>query len=694
MRRIFPRALITALFITAVLLTANAPDLHAQEVRVVINTGHTGRVNSIAYHDSYSLLFSGGADGTLRVWDPETEKLVYLLQITHNPIEKIFLNPEAPQVGIIEKDGIGSHRLSVWNWQTKAELFSRRLGELPLDIDYSPKGSFIVYSVTDYDSLTFLDGSTGRTLRYLTEGFGIVTSFVVSPSENTIMAYLPSGRIEYWRIREGDRKTWVNTERDMRSIYYTQNLRFMIGSVGDRLVIIDLLTGNVDSALELENIRTLTANPRTNEIVAVHGPAGSVVSTVSVTEAGLRSRKIAEVAGIYPSESIYRGNKVYLPGEDGRIFTLSSSWNPAQLRDDDYIINNPLVDLTSIDFYENTMVLTTGEKILFLRSDFLTETRSRFVPEYFDVRIFDNPLPGSARVITVSDGGFLLYSNTSRGCSLSFIDPETGELSWDTVEIDSPVVDIDSYEDRVLVYLENGTLLLFDADTLTRVFEYSAFGIESTALTDTGIILGKSRTTGFNSPLIEIDPDTGETVPIFDNSLVIYEIEYDPESNELYTLGIENKRGTTATTFKSFSGPGYSNTHTLFTFLGEDTNATLTIDPLGSTVYTSLGYEGIKYFSPGSFRVLDQKEHIPRSIRSHKSLLYAVNQDHSISVWNLRTKEKVMDLYFFKDGAFNWIALLSSGRYYASDGADEYISVFRGLTASPSLKRRYRLSNN
>ncbi|MFW5747484.1 MAG: hypothetical protein ACOCX6_01680, partial [bacterium] len=126
MRRIFPRALITALLLTAALVTINAPDLHAQEVRVVINTGHTGRVNSIAYHDSDSLLFSGGADGTLRVWDTETEKLVYLLQITHNPIEKIFLNPEAPQVGIIEKDGISSHRLSVWNWQTKEERLSRQ----------------------------------------------------------------------------------------------------------------------------------------------------------------------------------------------------------------------------------------------------------------------------------------------------------------------------------------------------------------------------------------------------------------------------------------------------------------------------------------------------------------------------------------------------------------------------------------
>jgi WD40 repeat protein len=693
MRQRFSSVIIAAILITAGVLFIGPPAVYAQDVRVVINTGHTGRVNTIAYHDSYSLLFSGGEDGTLRIWDPETEKLVYLLQITHNPIEKLILNPEAPQVGIIEKDGIGTHRLSVWNWQTKSEIFSRQLGELPLDIAYSPLGSFIVYSVTDYDSLTFIDSSTGRTLNYLSEGFGIVTSFVVSPSENTLMAYLPSGRIEYWRIREGERKTWVETERDVRSIYYTRNLRFMIGSTENRLVIIDLLTGKVDSFLELDNVRTVTANPRTNEIVAVHGPAGSTVSTVKVSGAGLRSRKIASVPGIYPAECIYRNDQVYLPGEDGRIFTLSSSWNPDRLSADDYIINNLLVDITSVDFHENRMVITTDERILFLSSDFFTETRSRFVPEYFDVRIFDNPLPGTARVITVSDGRFLLYSNTPRGCSLSFIDPETGELDRETLELDSPVAIIDTHGERILTYQENGTLTLFDADRLDPVFEYSAFGIESAVLTDTGIILGKSRSTGFNSPLIEIDPETGETVPIFDNSLIIYEIEYDFENREFYTLGIENKRGTTATTFKTFSGRGFSNVHTLFTFLGEDTNATLTVDPRGSTVYTSLGYEGIKYFSPGNFRVLDQKEHIPRTIRSHKSFLYAVNQDHSISVWNLRTKEKVMDLYFFGDSGFNWIALLASGRYYASEGADEYIAVYRRMTSSPGLKQRYKLDN-
>ena len=693
MRRRPSNFFLTVLLITAGFIVSGGGALQAQDVRVVINTGHTGRVNSIAYHDTYSLLFSGGEDGTLRVWDSKTEKLVYLLQITHNPIEKIILNPEAPQVGIIEKDGISTHRLSVWNWQTKTELFSRQLTELPLDIAYSPKGSFIVYSVTDYDSLTFIDSSTGRTLDYLPRGFGIVTSFVISPSENTIMAYLPSGRIEYWRIREGERKTWVETERDVRSIYYTRNLRFMIGAIRDRLVIIDLLTGKVDSSLELENIRTLTANPETNEILTVHGPDGSTVSTVAVSGSGLRARRIASVPGIYPAECIYRGNQVYIPAEDGRIFTLASTWNPDRLGPDDYIINNPLVDLTSVAFHENTMVITTDEKILFLSSDFLSETRTSFVPEYFDVRMFDNPLPGSAGVVTASGGRFLLYSNTSRGCSLSFIDPESGELSREPLELDSPAAILDTYGDRILTYLEDGTLILFEADTMEPVFEYSAFGIESAALTDTGIILGKSRSTGFNSPLIEIDPDTGETVPIFDSSLIIYEIEYDPGSRELYTLGIENKRGTTATTFKSFSGPGYSNSHTLFTFLGEDTNATLTVDPRGSTVYTSLGYEGIKYFSPGSFRVLDQKEHIPRSIRGHKSFLYAVNQDDSITVWNLRNKEKVMDLYFFGDSDFNWVALLSSGRYYSSEGSEEYVSVFRGLTASPNLKRRYRLNN-
>jgi hypothetical protein len=49
---------------------------------------------------------------------------VYLLQVSHLPIRALAVNPEAPEVAVIESDGLSVFRLSVWNWQNQSPVFS------------------------------------------------------------------------------------------------------------------------------------------------------------------------------------------------------------------------------------------------------------------------------------------------------------------------------------------------------------------------------------------------------------------------------------------------------------------------------------------------------------------------------------------------------------------------------------------
>jgi len=46
----------------------------AQKVRFTVNTSHAGAVTLIAYHSVYDFLFSGGTDGTIKIWNIKSVK--------------------------------------------------------------------------------------------------------------------------------------------------------------------------------------------------------------------------------------------------------------------------------------------------------------------------------------------------------------------------------------------------------------------------------------------------------------------------------------------------------------------------------------------------------------------------------------------------------------------------------------------
>ncbi|HKK66317.1 MAG TPA: hypothetical protein VJ967_10720, partial [Clostridia bacterium] len=95
--------------------------------RILISTGHTDRINELVYQKSDNTLFSAGNDGTLRVWDINSKNLLYKLQISHLPIEKIAVHPNKPEVALIRTDRISTFHLSVWNYETGEELYSHKI---------------------------------------------------------------------------------------------------------------------------------------------------------------------------------------------------------------------------------------------------------------------------------------------------------------------------------------------------------------------------------------------------------------------------------------------------------------------------------------------------------------------------------------------------------------------------------------
>jgi len=71
---------------------------HAGRLLITL-TGHEGAVNSVAYSSDGSLIVSGSADGTVRIWDMRTgDEMMTPLRSGHGAVLSISIAPDSKSV--------------------------------------------------------------------------------------------------------------------------------------------------------------------------------------------------------------------------------------------------------------------------------------------------------------------------------------------------------------------------------------------------------------------------------------------------------------------------------------------------------------------------------------------------------------------------------------------------------------------
>jgi WD40 repeat protein len=227
---------------------------------------------------------------------------------------------------------------------------------------------------------------------------------------------------------------------------------------------------------------------------------------------------------------------------------------------------------------------------------------------------------------------------------------------------------------------------LLTIDSGVSTFKYTAFGLDSVAYIDPQkIVAGRTQSGALNTALLQINPITGETVPVPDSSIVVFDLGYDRTSQVLYTLDIENAaNGGTQTVLKAHELGTLDRGTTLLSFPGEDHSAGFAVDASTNSIFTSLGFKGVKQImsATGDTISLERTDHIPRKLLLHGNWIISLNADSTITVWNRTTGKRVFDLYLFKD--LSWAVISSSGRFMSSPGARKYIKVFDGMKPSSS----------
>jgi WD40 repeat protein len=656
MRRLVVTVLLAgSLFLPALVRGAPVP---------LVNTSHAGRITAMVVDERRGLLFSGGEDGTVRIWDLAARQLSYLLRVSYLPIRTIAVHPSEPLVSVLVGEELQTDTLVCWDWERNRRLFTIESDAQLLCLDYSPLGSYLVYSREDYNSLVTVDPHTGRVLPYLQRGFGIVSYFTIARNEGNIMTYQPSGVISYWEIATGRLLKQLRAATDLAQIHISPNNRFIAAvggeaSRGEQLVVVDVLTGENLDQEPVSGVWDLAFSPAGNEISAVAELEGAVVLKRWYFGGrfllSLSDRSFAADRVVGPACLVQTGEGSILGDGVGTIRALSSAGDPTVFASD------TLLRISDLAFAGATMAVASPESLLVVSSRFFAEPYDgeAVPPEAVKLSAHPNPLRASTGLAFADSRRLLLWRSDETEGLLSVLDTWTGYAFTPDVSFSSPIRSLTVAPVGLIVVEKRGFCRVLDPTTFQATFRYNSPGMNKLIHTFGDMLVGgKTSIVEFQSPLLQINQKTGETVPVPDSSLFIYDLLYSDTDSALFTLAVQRRGERLSTLLKMNTGYNFERSQVLLETKGEDLGASVVADDRG-TVYTSLGYEGVVSWQNGRMVPLASSGGVPRRLYWQAGKLFSLNRDGTISVWDTETRELLADIYIFKDGS--WAALTPQG---------------------------------
>jgi WD40 repeat protein len=243
---------------------------------IAVLSGHTAQVTSVAMTADGAKIVTGSVDGTVRIWDAATGRVLHVLSSDGEPVRSVAVTPDGRRivagVGIYGAQHHGSAR--VWNAENGEELLV--LGKQ----DFAVIGAAITADgdrivTANVKLVTLWDAKTGTELRrFETGSSGGVQGVAMTPDGRLIVACLSSGEPRVWDADTGAEV--ITLEGHTGSV-----LSVAITSDGRRVVTGSKTVGQDDNTARVWDVATGA------QLTVLKGHAGAVTS-VAITPDGKR----------------------------------------------------------------------------------------------------------------------------------------------------------------------------------------------------------------------------------------------------------------------------------------------------------------------------------------------------------------------------------------------------------------------
>jgi WD40 repeat protein/uncharacterized caspase-like protein len=241
-KRALLKVIATVAIVALSLAALDKPANAAPEV--TINISHAGYTRAVAFSPNGQLILSGSDDGTIKIWDVKSSRLVRTLDTVPSGTIAVSILQDGRRGLSAHDDG----RLRLWDLTSGAVL--RTFGgdaRAATSLSISPNGSRVLSGSDDFTAKLW-DIGTGQLLRtFATKGAGAVSSVVLLPDGHTALSGGFGKPVYRWDIATGkviqEYKGHSNT---VESVAISPDMRTALSSSSDNTMKLwDIATGRM-----------------------------------------------------------------------------------------------------------------------------------------------------------------------------------------------------------------------------------------------------------------------------------------------------------------------------------------------------------------------------------------------------------------------------------------------------------------
>ncbi len=624
----------------------------------VSTQSHEGRINELMPLETSSsfssTFYSAGNDGFIVKWTKDGMGEHY--QISDKQIRLIARNPSTGDVAVYESDGISVNRITVIDPKTYAKKFSKKFTDSISCLSYSAKGTHLFIGTNAVNGTYILNAKTGNVTKKISDCPGIVTMARTGQSETRAMLYLKSGSIVYYNLKtlKTERKISTQSNLDQPMVFGKGNFnnRFLAGIRDNYLYIIDSMNG-----------KTLASYPATGGLIfSSEFESGEKQGLYFITENGktftlkmidsdMMKKMVAENAqpaplivknftGLRSRDKFTCGAKnsgtIILGTQSGNIYTMTD------------IPESEMYSLFAIteNMYQKIYDIEAGGK------NFYCLTANSIFQTSYDTKVMNRigTNPGQTNIMKFGDQLLLWSKNKAKAVQTLETD---GSDSLTTLFTPSNQIRSLRIAGNKIVYvLGTSSVNIFNIESRKNYEVYSGTSLQDAVLiNDNTIYVSKTATGRGDSPLISVNIQTGETVPLKFPGDVAFSLSYDygKENSYVYGISISSDENSSRTEVFSYNPKNGSRTM-LLNLQSEDSDAFTSIKlPL---VYTNIGKNQIRSCNTLSNKttVYRRSASMPLKVASSSDRLAVLNYNGSISWYSPVSQAVLADWYLTAEG--------------------------------------------